>query len=46
MSGVAGGRDALLGVIPLEMLGLELDLPAQKLRVLPSESLQTYLTIY
>jgi predicted aspartyl protease len=41
-----GGRDALLGVIPLEMLGLELDLQAQKLRVLPSESLQTYLTIY
>jgi predicted aspartyl protease len=41
-----GGGDALLGVIPLEMLGLELDLQAQKLRVLPSESLQTYLTIY
>jgi predicted aspartyl protease len=41
-----GGRDALLGVIPLEMLGFELDLQAQKLRVLPSESLQTYLTIY
>jgi clan AA aspartic protease len=41
-----GGQDALLGVIPLEMLGLELDLQAQKLRVLPSESLQTYLTIY
>jgi predicted aspartyl protease len=41
-----GGGDALLGVIPLEMLGLELDLQKQKLRVLPSESLQTYLTIY
>jgi clan AA aspartic protease len=41
-----GGQDALLGVIPLEMLGLELDLQRQQLRVLPSESLQTYLTIY
>jgi clan AA aspartic protease len=40
-----GGRDALLGVIPLEALGLELDLQKQTLRVLPSESLDTYLTI-
>jgi predicted aspartyl protease len=30
-----GGRDPLLGVIPLEMLGLEPDLQNQTLRVLP-----------
>jgi predicted aspartyl protease len=40
-----GGRDALVGVIPLEALGLELDLQKQKLRILPSESFDTYLTI-
>ncbi len=40
-----GGRDALLGVIPLEALGLETDLQNQTLRVLPSESVDTYLTI-
>ena len=40
-----GGRDALLGVIPLEALGLEPDLSNQRLRVLPSESADTYLTI-
>ncbi len=40
-----GGRDALLGVIPLEALGLEPDLQNQTLRVLPSESVDTYLTI-
>ncbi|MCL1463400.1 retroviral-like aspartic protease family protein [Argonema galeatum A003/A1] len=40
-----GGRDALLGVIPLEALGLEPDLQKQTLRVLPSESVDTYLTI-
>ena len=40
-----GGRDALIGVIPLEALGLELDLQNQTLKVLPSESLDTYLTI-
>jgi clan AA aspartic protease len=40
-----GGRDALLGVIPLEALGLELDLQKQTLRVLPTESINTYLTI-
>src|SRR4028119_775741 len=32
------GRDALIGVIPLEALGLEPDLRNQTLRVLPSES--------
>ncbi len=39
-----GGRDALIGVIPLEALGLELDLRNQTLKVLPSESVDTYLT--
>lgn len=40
-----GGRDALLGVIPLEALGLEPDVGNQRLTVLPSESVDTYLTI-
>ena len=40
-----GGRDPLLGVIPLEMLGLEPNLKNQTLRVLPEESVDTYLTI-
>jgi len=40
-----GGRDALLGVTPLEPLGLEIDLQKQTLRVLPTESINTYLTI-
>lgn len=40
-----GGTEALLGVIPLEALGLELDLQKQTLRVLPTESFDTYLTI-
>ena len=40
-----GGQEALLGVIPLEWLGLEPDLQNQVLRVLPSESAKTYLTI-
>jgi clan AA aspartic protease len=40
-----GGNDPLLGVIPLEMLGLEPDLKNQTLRVLPTESVDTYLTI-
>ncbi|MCU0541618.1 MAG: aspartyl protease family protein [Oscillatoriaceae cyanobacterium Prado104] len=40
-----GGRDALIGVIPLEALGLEPDLRNQTLRVLPEESVDTYLTI-
>ncbi len=38
-------QDPLLGVIPLEMLGLEPDLKNQALRVLPTESVDTYLTI-
>jgi predicted aspartyl protease len=40
-----GGRDPLIGVIPLEALGLEPDLRNQTLKVLPSESVDTYLTI-
>ncbi|MFM7712150.1 MAG: aspartyl protease [Microcystis sp.] len=40
-----GGQNNLLGVIPLEALGLEPDLRSQKLRVLPTESHETYLTI-
>lgn len=40
-----GGRSALLGVIPLEALGIELDLHNQTLKVLPEESVDTYLTI-
>lgn len=40
-----GGRDPLLGVIPLEALGLEPDLSNQQLRVLPIASTETYLTI-
>lgn len=43
---LTGGRDPLLGVIPLEALGIELDLQNQKLKVLPEESADTYLTIY
>jgi predicted aspartyl protease len=40
-----GSKDALLGVILLEALGLELDLQKQSLKVLPTESFDTYLTI-
>jgi clan AA aspartic protease len=40
-----GGRDALLGVIPLEALGIEPDLKNQQLKLLPEESIDTYLTI-
>lgn len=40
-----GERDALIGVIPLEALGLEPDLKHQRLKVLPTESADTYLTI-
>ena len=40
-----GGQDPLLGVIPLEMLGLEPDLKNQALRILPTELVDTYLTI-
>jgi len=40
-----GGRNPLIGVIPLEALGIELDLQNQTLKVLPSTSIDTYLTI-
>ncbi|MCT7966233.1 aspartyl protease [Laspinema sp. D1] len=39
------GRDALLGVIPLESLGLEIDLKNQTLKPLPISPTETYLTI-
>ncbi len=40
-----GGRDVLLGVIPLEALGIELDLQNQTLKLLPISPSETYLTI-
>ena len=40
-----GGEEPLLGVIPLEDLGLEPDLQTQTLRVLPTEGKDTYLMI-
>jgi hypothetical protein len=35
----------LLGVIPLESMGVELDLQSQKLKFLPYDLLSTYLTV-
>lgn len=40
-----GGRDSLLGVIPLEALGIELDLQNKTLKLLPISPSDTYLTI-
>lgn len=40
-----GGRNPLLGVIPLEALGIELDLKNQRLYALPISPTETYLTI-
>lgn len=40
-----GGGSPLLGVIPLEALGIELDLQNQQLKLLPISPTQTYLTI-
>jgi hypothetical protein len=40
-----GGMNPLLGVIPLEALGIELDLKNQRLIILPISPTQTYLTI-
>jgi len=40
-----GGKDPLLGVIPLEALGLEIDLQNQVLKPLPISPAETYLTI-
>ncbi|WP_375514154.1 hypothetical protein [uncultured Nostoc sp.] len=42
---LAEGSDPLLGLIPLEDLGLEPDLQNQKLRVLPMEGKDTYLMV-
>ncbi|MCU0550587.1 MAG: aspartyl protease [Leptolyngbya sp. Prado105] len=39
------GQNALLGVIPLEAPGIKIDLKNQALKVLPTESADTYLTI-
>ena len=41
-----GGEHPLLGVIPMEDLGLEPDLQTQRLRVLPMEVGNTYVMIY
>ncbi|MGC9504602.1 aspartyl protease family protein [Baaleninema sp.] len=41
-----GGRDPLLGVIPLEALGIELDLQKQELVLLPTGPDRSYMTIY
>ncbi|MDY7014199.1 MAG: aspartyl protease family protein [Cyanobacteriota bacterium] len=40
-----GGGEPLLGVIPLEALGLEIDLKKQVLKPLPISPTETYLTI-
>lgn len=40
-----GGQEPLLGVIPLEALGVELDLQNQQLVLLPISPNQTYLSI-
>ncbi|MGH9801713.1 MAG: aspartyl protease family protein, partial [Blastocatellia bacterium] len=37
---------ALLGVIPLEALGIELDLQSQSLKLLPMDEHHSYLTVY
>ncbi len=39
------GQDPLLGLIPLEDLGLEPDLQNQRLRVLPRDGKETYLMV-
>jgi len=40
------GTDPLLGVIPMEMMGIELDLQNQKVKFLPYDTLETYITVY
>jgi hypothetical protein len=40
-----GGSDPLLGVIPLEALGIELDLQNQQLILLPMSPTASYLRI-
>jgi clan AA aspartic protease len=39
------GKTPLLGVIPMEALGIQVDLKNQKLKVLPDGPTETYLTI-
>ncbi|MEG4276068.1 aspartyl protease family protein [Microcoleus sp. MON1_C1] len=39
------GKTPLLGVIPMEALGIEVDLEHQSLKVLPDGPTETYLTI-
>ena len=39
------GENPLLGVIPLEDLGLEPDLKNQQLKVLPNQGKDTYLRV-
>jgi hypothetical protein len=39
------GRDALLGIVPMQALGLEADMHNQRVRILPTTSVDTYLTI-
>ncbi|MEG4274921.1 MULTISPECIES: retroviral-like aspartic protease family protein [unclassified Microcoleus] len=39
------GKTPLLGVIPMEALGIEIDLKNQRLKVLPDGPTETYLTI-
>ena len=39
------GKTPLLGVIPMEALGIEVDLKHQSLKVLPDGPTETYLTI-
>lgn len=39
------GKTPLLGVIPMEALGIEVDLKNQRLKVLPDGPTETYLTI-
>ncbi|MEG4854796.1 aspartyl protease family protein [Microcoleus sp. B5-D4] len=39
------GKTPLLGVIPMEALGIEVDLKNQRLKILPDGPTETYLTI-
>ncbi|MGB7709758.1 MAG: aspartyl protease, partial [Microcoleus sp.] len=39
------GKTPLLGVIPMEVLGIEVDLKNQRLKVLSDGPTETYLTI-
>jgi len=41
---VPEGRQPLLGVIPMEALGVELDLQDQEIRFLPKRGAKTYYT--